>query len=69
MTKIRSRDASRIEDRAAGRGGGGMGGLDDLLKGGLGGRSGGRRWPMPGGRGGIPVVWADAGGLLKGAVG
>jgi predicted metalloprotease len=55
MTKIRSRDASRIQDR---RGqGGGFGGLGDLLNGGLG---GGR-----GGGGGLPIP----GGLLKGGGG
>ncbi len=64
MTKIRSRDAARIQDRR-GQGGGGMsGGLGDLLKGGLGGgtRGGGGGLPIPGGAGG-------AGGLLKGGGG
>jgi predicted metalloprotease len=59
MTKIRSRDASRIQDRR-GQGGGG-GGLGDLLKGGLGGGGGGGL-PIPGGGGGL-------GGLLKGGGG
>jgi predicted metalloprotease len=62
MTKIRSRDASRIEDRR-GQGGGGRGlGLDDLLKGGLSGGSGG------GGGGGLPIP-GGLGGLLKGGGG
>ncbi len=56
MTKIRSRDASRIEDRR-GSGGGGLGGLGDVLGGSLG-RSGG-------GGGGFPIP----GGLVKGGGG
>jgi predicted metalloprotease len=52
MTKIRSRDASRIEDRR-GQGGGGGGGLGDLLRGGLGGGGGGGGLPIPGGLGGL----------------
>jgi predicted metalloprotease len=57
MTKIRSRDASRIQDR---RGqGGGSGGLGDLLKGGVGG----------GGGGGLPIPGGGLGGLLKGGGG
>jgi predicted metalloprotease len=60
MTKIRSRDASRIQDRR-GQGGGGLGGLGDLLRGGLGGGGGGGI-RIPGGGGGM-------GGLLKGGGG
>ena len=62
MTKIRSRDASRIEDRRGQGGGGGGLGLDDLLKGGLGGGTGG------GGGGGLPIP-GGMGGLLKGGGG
>lgn len=61
MTKIRSRSSSRIQDRR-GQGGGGSGGLGDLLKGGLGGGRGGGGIPIPGGSGGL-------GGLLKGGGG
>ncbi len=64
MTKIRSRDARRIEDRrgqGGGRSGGGMG-LEDLLKGGLGGAGGG------GGGGGLPIP-GGLGGLAKGGGG
>jgi uncharacterized protein len=58
VTKIRSRDARRIQDRRGQSGGGGLpGGLGDLLNGGLGGRGGGL--PIPGG----------AGSLLKGGGG
>jgi predicted metalloprotease len=61
MTKIRSRDASRIQDRR-GQGGGAMsGGLGDLLKGGLGGS--GR------GGGGLPIPGGGLGGLAKGGGG
>ena len=73
MTKIRSRDASRIQDRR-GRGGGGggglpgglPGGLGDLLKGGLGGgaRGGGRGLPIPGGAGGMGKLLKGGGGLM-----
>lgn len=59
MTKIRSRDASRVQDRRGQSSGGGFG-LDDLLRGGLGGGSGGGI-PIPGGGG--------MGGLLKGGGG
>jgi uncharacterized protein len=65
MTKIRSRNASRIEDRrgqGGGRSGGGMG-LEDLLKGGLGGAGGGG-----GGGGGLPIP-GGLGGLAKGGGG
>ncbi|HZB42732.1 MAG TPA: neutral zinc metallopeptidase [Ilumatobacter sp.] len=48
MTKIRSRNAGRIEDRR-GAGGGGLGGLGDVLGGGLGRRGGGGGFPIPGG--------------------
>jgi predicted metalloprotease len=49
MTKIRSRDASRIEDRR-GAGSGGLGGLGDVLGGSLGrGGGGGGGFPLPGG--------------------
>jgi predicted metalloprotease len=54
MTKIRSRNAGRIEDRR-GQGGLGGGGLGDLLRGGAGG----------GGGGGLPIP----GGLLRGGGG
>ena len=69
MTKIRSRNSSRIQDRRGqgGGGGGGLGGLGDLLKGGLGG--GGRS----GGGGGLPIPGGGGagglGGLLKGGGG
>ncbi|MDJ0770386.1 MAG: neutral zinc metallopeptidase [Ilumatobacter sp.] len=67
MTKIRSRDARRIQDRRGQGGGGGMGGgLGDLLKGGLGGGRGGGI-PIPGGRGGGGL--GGLGGLLKGGGG
>src|SRR5262245_60138332 len=48
MTKIRSRNASRIEDRR-GAGGGGLGGLGDVLGGSLGRSGGGGGFPIPGG--------------------
>jgi predicted metalloprotease len=48
MTKIRSRDASRIEDRR-GAGSGGFGGLGDVLGGSLGRGGGGGGFPLPGG--------------------
>ena len=48
MTKIRSRNASRIEDRR-GAGGGGLGGLGDVLGGSLGRGGGGGGFPIPGG--------------------
>lgn len=69
MTKIRSRDASRIQDRrgqGGGGGGGGMGGLGDLLKGGLGGggRRGGGGLPIPGGMGGLGSLLKGGGGLM-----
>ena len=64
MTKIRSRDASRIQDRRGQSSGGGGGGLGDLLKGGLGGGGGGIR--IPGGGGGLP---GGMGGMLKGGGG
>lgn len=67
MTKIRSRDASRIQDRRGQGGGGGGGGglgLDDLLRGGLGGATGGRG----GGGGGLPIP-GGLGGLAKGGGG
>jgi predicted metalloprotease len=51
MTKIRSRSSSRIDDRRGqGSGGGGLGGLGDLLNSGAGGRGGGG---LPGGLGGV----------------
>ena len=56
MTKIRSRDARRIQDRRGGGGGGGLpGGLGDLLGGALGGgrRGGGGGMPIPGGMGSL----------------
>ncbi len=62
MTKIRSRDSSRIQDRR-GQSGGGGGGLGDLLEGGLGGGGGGIQ--IPGG-GGLP---GGMGGMLKGGGG
>jgi uncharacterized protein len=65
MTKIRSRNSSRIQDRR-GQGGssGGSGGLGDLLKGGLGGGStsgSGGGLPIPGGLGGLAK---GGGGLM-----
>jgi predicted metalloprotease len=55
MTKIRSTDASRIQDvRGSGGSSGGLGGLDSILRGGTG-----------GGGGGLPIP----GGLLKGGGG
>jgi len=65
MTKIRSRDASRIDDRRGQSSGGGLGGLGDLLKGGLGGGSGGGGIQLPGGGGGM----GGLGTLLKGGGG
>jgi len=55
MTKIRSRDASRIQD-VRGRSSGGMGGLGGMLGGGMGGGGGG--FPIPGGvlKGGGGIV-------------
>ncbi|HUF97747.1 MAG TPA: neutral zinc metallopeptidase [Ilumatobacter sp.] len=54
MTKIRSRDSSRIQDRRGqGSGSGGLGGLGDLLKGGMGGGGSGGGMPIPGGLGGL----------------
>jgi predicted metalloprotease len=67
MTKIRSRDASRIQDRR-GQGGSGGGGLGDLLKGGLGGGGGGGI-RIPGGSGGLPGGMGGMGKLLKGGGG
>ena len=70
MTKIRSRDASRIDDRRGqGGGGGGLpGGLGDLLRGGLGGGGGrgGGGLPMPGGggMGGLGSLLKGGGGLM-----
>jgi predicted metalloprotease len=70
MTKIRSRDASRIQDRRGqgGAAGGGPGGLGDLLKGGLGGGGGGRGrgggLPIPGGVGGAGKLLKGGGGLM-----
>ncbi len=72
MTKIRSRDASRIQDRRGqGGGGGGLpGGLGDLLKGGLGGGGRGGRGgrggglPIPGGAGGMGNLLKGGGGLM-----
>lgn len=72
MTKIRSRDASRIQDRRGQGGGGGMGGLGDLLGGGLGSRRGGGRGGgirLPGGSGGLPGGVGGAGKMLKGGGG
>jgi uncharacterized protein len=48
MTKIRSTNAGRIEDRR-GSGGGGLGGLGGVLGGGLGRGGGGGGFPIPGG--------------------
>jgi len=67
MTRIRSRDASRIQDRRGQGGGGGGGGLGDLLKGGLGGGGGGIQ--IPGGRGGLPGGMGGMSRLLKGGGG
>lgn len=51
MTKIRSRSSGRIADRRGqSSGGGGLGGLGDLLNSGAGGRGGGG---LPGGLGGV----------------
>ena len=70
MTKIRSRDASRIQDRRGqGGAGGGMGGLGDLLKGGLGGGSRGGGIRIPGGSGGLPGGMGGMGKVLKGGGG
>jgi predicted metalloprotease len=64
MTKIRSSDARRIQDRRGQGGGGSMsGGLGDLLRGGLG--SGGRS----GGGTGLPIPGGGVGGLAKGGGG
>ena len=60
MTKIRSSNSSRIDDRRGQGGGGGGGGLGGLLRGGLGGGGGGGGLPLPGG---------GLGGLLKGGGG
>ena len=65
MTKIRSRDASRIQDRRGQGGGSGGGGLGDLLKGGLGGGGGGIQIPGGGGAG-LP---GGMGKMLKGGGG
>jgi uncharacterized protein len=63
MTKIRSRDASRVQDRR-GQGGGGLsGGLGDLLNGGLS-RGGGGGLPIPGGSGGLGSLLKGGGGLV-----
>ncbi|HWL42286.1 MAG TPA: neutral zinc metallopeptidase [Ilumatobacter sp.] len=63
MTKIRSRDASRIQDRRGDSSGGG--GLGDLLKGGLGGSSsGGGGIQIPGGGGGLGGLVKGGGGLV-----
>jgi hypothetical protein len=62
MTKIRSRDASRIQDRR-GQGGGLPGGLGDLLKGGGGSRSGGGV-AIPGGMGKLVKGGGGLMGLL-----
>ena len=69
MTKIRSRDARRIQDRRGqSSGGGGLpGGLGDLLKGGLGGGSrggGGGGLPIPGGMGGMGKLLKGGGGMM-----
>lgn len=66
MTKIRSRDAGRIQDRRgqSGGGGGGLpGGLGDLLRGGLGGGRGGGP-AIPGGLGGMGALLKGGGGLV-----
>jgi predicted metalloprotease len=60
MTRIRSRDASRVQDRRGQSGGGLPGGLGDLLKGGLGG-GGGSATPIPGGMG---KLLKGGGGLM-----
>ena len=55
MTKIRSRDARRIQDRRGGAGGGAglPGGLGDLLGGGMGRGRGGGGMSIPGGMGSL----------------
>jgi predicted metalloprotease len=66
MTKIRSRDAGRIQDRRGQRGGGGgglPGGLGDILGGGIGGGRG-RGLPIPGGAGGMGRMMKGGGGLM-----
>lgn len=61
MTKIRSRDARRIQDRRGS--GGGSGGLGDILGGALGGGRGGGL-PIPGGSGGLGSVLKGGGGIV-----
>lgn len=61
MTKIRSRDASRIQDRRGqGGGGGGLGGLGGLLRGG----GGGIQLPGGGGGGGLGSLIKGGGGVV-----
>lgn len=62
MTKIRSRDASRVQDRRGQSSGGG--GLEDLLRGGLGGGGGGIQIPGGGGMGGLLKGGGGLVGLL-----
>jgi predicted metalloprotease len=68
MTKIRSRNANRIQDRRGQGGGtsGGLGGLGDLLKGGVGGGAGrgGGGIQIPGGAGGMGKMLKGGGGLM-----
>ena len=60
MTKIRSRDARRIQDRRGQGGGGGLpGGLGGLLRGG-----GGGGLPIPGGSGGLGSLAKGGGGIV-----